>query len=451
VFRLFLASRYMLARPVSYLSMGAIAVAVMALITVISVMNGFLEETRHIVRGTTADIIVLPRQDPALGVAASREAYEAVVAAHPDVAGVCARLVRPAVVKVHGQTNMSLGDSIFSSMNQVLVLGIDHEAEGPVTDLTHYLEPVDGKDNRDIEVTDRSQPFKLDRREIADGSLRNAGLPRVLVGEPRMRALGLARGDALEMVTVPEGSALQNQSIRATTQTFVISGTFETGKHDFDMSTVFVPRDDFRAWTGTKQEFSELYVRCKDGAHLSRVRDELKSAFMRARLAASVETWMDRHSVYLGAVENERNILGFVLALFVLLTCTITFSMLTMMVQEKVRDIGILSAMGAGAGGIGAVFALCGLYVAGLGGVLGLLLGELLSHKINAVKDWIEDTFEIQIFNRDVYAFTEIPTSVNHDLNVAIVIGTACFSVFICLLPALRAARMDPVEALRHE
>jgi lipoprotein-releasing system permease protein len=451
VFRLFLASRYMLARPVSYLAMCAIAVAVMALITVISVMNGFLMETRDIVRGTTADIIVLPRQDPGRGYAASRERFEAVVTAHPDVAGVCARFVRPAVVKVHGAPDMTLGDSLFSSLNQVLVLGIDADAEAPVTDLRKYLEPVDGKDNHDIAVTDPLRPFFLDRRQITDGALRNAGLPYALVGEPRMRQLGLVRGDALEMVTVPEGTAVQGESIRATTQTFVISGTFETGKHDFDTATVFVPRDAFRAWTGTQQEFSELYVRCRDGADLEHVRDELRSAFRDARLPASVETWMDRHSVYLGAVENERNILAFVLSLFVLLTCTITFSMLTMMVQEKVRDIGILSAMGASAGGIGAVFALCGLYVAGLGGALGLLLGELLSRHINDVKDWIESTFGIQVFNRDVYAFTEIPTSIHQDLNVAIVVGTACFSVFICLLPALRAARMDPVEALRHE
>jgi len=451
VFRLFLATRYMLARPVSYLAMSAIAVAVMALITVISVMNGFLAETRTIVRGTTSDIVVLPGQDPAWNYAAPREAFEKLVAGHPQVSGVCARLVRPAVVKVHGRANMTVGDSMFSNRNQVLVLGIDPDAEAPVTDLLHYMDVLAIPANKDITVTDPRRPFFLDKAQVADGALRNAGLPRVLVGEPRMRELGLARGDALEMVTLPEGEGLGGDQLRTTTQTFVISGTFSTGKHDFDLATVFIERDRFREWTGTKQEFSELYVRCRDGADLPRVRDELIAAFHAARLPAGVETWMDRHSIYLGAVENERNILGFVLSLFVLLTCTITFSMLTMMVQEKVRDIGILSAMGASAGGIGAVFALCGLYVAGLGGVLGLGLGELLSSKINAVKDWIESTFGIQIFNRDVYAFTEIPTSINHPLNVAIVVGTAFFSIFICLLPALRAARMDPVEALRHE
>jgi ABC-type lipoprotein release transport system permease subunit len=122
-----------------------------------------------------------------------------------------------------------------------------------------------------------------------------------------------------------------------------------------------------------------------------------------------------------------------------------------MMVQEKVRDIGILSAMGASAAGIGTIFATAGATIATGGAVLGLLAGEAVAGHVNAVKDWIEGSFGIQIFRRDVYAFTNIPSMPNERLNLAIAGVTVVFALVICLIPAIRAARLDPVEALRHE
>jgi lipoprotein-releasing system permease protein len=168
-------------------------------------------------------------------------------------------------------------------------------------------------------------------------------------------------------------------------------------------------------------------------------------------MTSQVETWEDRHHIWLGAVENERNILLVIFLFFLLLVCTITFSVLTMMVQQKVRDIGILSAMGAPAGGIGAVFATCGIYIATLGGLFGLGAGIALAANINKVKDAIEDLLGIEIFKKEIYAFSEIPVSLDHTLNVAIAGTTVIGAVLICMMPAFRAARMDPVEALRHD
>jgi lipoprotein-releasing system permease protein len=450
VYRLFLARRYMLARPVSYLAMLAIGVAVGALIVVISVMNGFLDKTREIVRGTTADIIVLPLQDPVRGDVAGRDEFERIVGGQAGVAGACSRLVRPAVIKVPGAPSGILNDSMYAGLSQVLVLGIDPDAEMRVTDLSNYLTAVE---NPALAVEDPQRPFTLNRRLITDSALRNFNPDRILLGESRMKALHLVRGQAVQMVTVPEGEDLSGTDNRAaiTTKTFVIAGAFRTGHHEFDMGNVFITRDAFREWTGTKQELSEMYVQAQPGTSLEMLRDRLGLVLEHAGHRAEVETWKDRHKVYLGAVENERNILGFVLALFVLLTCTITFSMLTMMVQEKIRDIGILSAMGAPSSGIGSVFALCGVYISGLGGLFGLGAGTLVALHVNDVKNWIEATFHIQIFRRDVYAFFDVPSDVNHELDIAIVLITAVFSVLICLLPALRAASLDPVEALRHE
>ncbi len=452
MYKVFLARRYMFVRPVSYLSMLVIGSAIAALIVVWSVMDGFLAETRELIRGTTADIVVTVLQSPEEPL--ERASLERVIRSTPGVTGAVSRLVRPAIFKVHGRDNLNIGTTMWADLNMVLVLGIDAEAEFEVTDLRDHLTEVDLESQQ---VDDPDTPFKIARNRILDRRLRMAALPRLLMGWELMDQLGLSKGDAIDLVTVPDNVAMfESDQLSSSSETFIVAGAFSTGHHESDMSRIMLSSDAFRRWSKTFHEVSEVYVSVAlDGVdELAAIRGDLEAAFDAAGFTSRqviVESWRDRHRILLGAVENERNILFIVLGMFVLLTCLITFAVLWTLVQEKTRDIGILSTMGAAPLGVGGLFTLCGTLISAAGCVVGLVLGTLIVVNVNAIKDWIENTFGVEIFRRDVYAFTEIPAKLDHGLNLMIVVVTIFFSALICLWPAWRAGRMNPVEALRHE
>jgi lipoprotein-releasing system permease protein len=237
MFRLFLARRYLLARRVSWLAMGAIGIAVGALIVVVSVMNGFLEATRDLVRGTTADIIVTPHQSPAEGYVLPRDLLERIALEQPGVEGASSRLVRPAIATLRDGRDGSLDDSQLSNWNVVTVLGVDPGAERTVSDLDRYLTELE---DDSLAVADPARPFVLPRSRVRDRQLSTSDLPRALMGEDRMTMFGLRVGDAVQLTTTPDVISLAGDRIPSTTETFVIAGAFSTGHYDFDTRMIFV-------------------------------------------------------------------------------------------------------------------------------------------------------------------------------------------------------------------
>lgn len=449
MYRLFLALRYLWARPISWVSMVGIWLSVMAFITTISIMSGFLKETRRIIRGTTADIVLTPRHD---GVSRSKlslppfHEIESALGSVPGVKGVTPRLVRPALIRVGDHVAPQiLGMGQFAENQYVTVIGLDPALERGVTDFDAYL-AEQGEFGQAVDSV--TQPFWLQK---VPAKYINDDLPVALPGEGAMHFFGLNKGDVVTLVTLPD--TLDQDNVKPLTQRFLIGGSVRTGHYQFDMRSLYVPIDAARKFAETKNEATELCVTSavSDGAGLDVIANAVRAKLNEAGLSVFTETWVERNRNLLSAVENERSILGFILFFFVAVMSFNVFATLTILVSEKTKDIGILNTLGATPGGVLGIFLGGGLLMSTVAAAIGAASGVLLSLNINHVNDGIEKAFGVRIFRADVYTFDRIPIELTPQFVAIAFFGTVVFALLCALLPAARAARMDPVQALRHE
>jgi lipoprotein-releasing system permease protein len=149
-------------------------------------------------------------------------------------------------------------------------------------------------------------------------------------------------------------------------------------------------------------------------------------------------------------VDNEKVLLVIVLSFIILLGGFIILATLTLTVVEKTKDIGVVAALGAGRRGILAIFLFNGLLIGVLGAILGLALGYVFTDNVNWVKDRLHD-LGVDVFPKNIYHFDQIPTVWDWPSILSIMAGSVLIAFLAGLLPALRAARLDPVAALRYE
>jgi lipoprotein-releasing system permease protein len=197
-----------------------------------------------------------------------------------------------------------------------------------------------------------------------------------------------------------------------------------------------------------KHEYLQVNVKLDDFEHASAVKESLA-----ARIGHSfiVETWEDQKADFLQAVNQEKVLLVIVLSFIVLLGGFIILATLTLTVVEKTRDIGIVGALGASRMGILTIFIWNGLLIGIIGSICGLALGAWFTAHVDDVKDFLKNWFNIDIFPPNIYHFRSIPTEWNWPSVLMIMAGSVVMAFFAGLLPAMRAARLDPIKALRYE
>jgi lipoprotein-releasing system permease protein len=242
---------------------------------------------------------------------------------------------------------------------------------------------------------------------------------------------------------------------KAVSDTFTIVDFYESKMSEYDSNFVFVPIAALQRMRGMIDPQSGLasvnsiQIKLRDGADLEGVRDRLRQAFP-ADLYA-VASWKDKQGPLLAAVDMEMAVLNILLFLIIAVAGFGILAIFFMIVVEKTRDIGILKSLGARAGGIAGIFLGYGLFLGIVGAGAGLALGLAIALNINTIRAGVEWCTGQRVFDPSIYYFFKIPTIIDPATIAWIVAGAIAIAVASSVLPALRAAGLHPVEALRHE
>jgi lipoprotein-releasing system permease protein len=172
-------------------------------------------------------------------------------------------------------------------------------------------------------------------------------------------------------------------------------------------------------------------------------------AMLQAHL--EVQTWDEKQARYLGAVQNEKHMMTFILGLMSLVVLVVVFLIFYMIVRDKTRDIGIIKAVGGSEAGVAGIFLTYGLFIGLVGGALGVLFGVLFVTHTNQIHEWIYRMTGIMIWDRSVYLFDRIPDQIN-PWEVALYFALSVIAGVVgAAIPAIVAAAEDPVKAVRYE
>lgn len=259
-------------------------------------------------------------------------------------------------------------------------------------------------------------------------------------------------GDDLAISTVSAGRPPQVVHFNAT-----IIDTFKSGMSEYDGNLVFCNIDYLQQARGMlnpktgERSFTSIQIKLKDYKHAEEVVNLLRSSTEFPVGLFSVQTWESKQGPLLAAVSVESAILNVLLFLIIAVAGFGILAIFFMIVVEKTRDIGVLKALGASSSGVQSIFLGYGLALGIVGSGVGMISGLLFVWNINTIESWLTWTTGHKVFDQRIYYFPTIPTSIEPFMVFWVAFGAMAIAVLASILPARRAARMNPVQCLRYE
>ena len=407
-FEVFLALRYLRARGhrtnlslFVWIGVGGVFLGVSALIVVLAVMTGFQDGIRDRIIAANPHILIFEgggrgmRDAPAL-----LERVRDV----PGVRSVALFVMQQALFTVSG-----------GGATGGLVRGVDIASESVRKDLT---------------------------RQIKMGSLeplgRSGGEPAIVLGRELARTLGVIPGESVTVIS-PQG-ALTAVGMVPKMRRFTVAGTFEVGMYEYDSSLAYVSLGAAQEFAGLGDRVTGIEVKLRDPFEAKTV---ARAITQRLGFPYLLRDWMEMNRNLFNALQLEKLALFIIVTIIVLVAAFAIIGHLILLVAEKRKEIGILKAMGAPAGSVGAVFLSVGMLIGLVGTAAGSAVGLGLI--------WVQNTYRIIRLAGDVYQIDYLPMKLTWSDFGLIIGATLLISFAFTLLPARRAARLDPVEVLRYE
>lgn len=296
-------------------------------------------------------------------------------------------------------------------------------------------------------------PEDLRARPIIANNIRAGDLTQfqgedaIAIGTVLARRLDVGVGDRVTLVS-PEGRVTVFGTVPRL-RAYRVAAIFEVGMQDYDGGFVYQPLPAAQLFFRSPDAVSQIEVHLRDALAAEEAADAIRRALAGRRIA--VLDWQNANSGFFQIVEVQRNVMFLILALIIVVAAFNIISSLIMLVKDKGRDIAILRTMGAGRGAVLRIFLLCGGAIGGIGTLAGLGLGLLFCANIEAIRQALMRLTGTTVFDPEIYFLTQIPAVVD-PWEVAQVAGLGiALSLAATLFPSWRAARLDPVEALRHE
>jgi len=389
---------------IAAISFLSLTIGVAALIIVMAVMNGFRKELLDKILGLNGHMLVQPIDSPLTD-------WDQVARRVSQVQGV--RLAAPVV---EGQ---ALASSPFNA-NGVLVRGIRGADFAKLGSIANNI-----------------------RQGTLDGFDQGQG---IAIGRRLADQLSLQTGDNLTLVS-PRG-AVTPMGTTPRIKPYRVAAIFEIGMSEYDAAFVFMPLQEAQAYFNRAGDVTAIEVYVDNPDRVVGYRKPIADA---AQRPIYMIDWRQRNATFFGALQVERNVMFMILTLIVLVAALSILSALIMLVKDKTQNIAILRTMGASQGAVMRVFLITGTAIGVVGTTTGFVVGTVFCANIETLRQFLSWLTSTELFPPELYFLSRLPAEMDLGETTAVVVLALTLSFLATLYPSWRAARLDPVEALRSE